>query len=121
MRIRPHHALCAQFFSGKGYNEQFVDHMYRVLAELNREGAIVTLTDECDEVCTVCPNNRCGSCETATKVAAIDRRASDAMGLKPGDILPWTDLCALARRIIIEPGRLPEICGDCEWIGICNG
>ena len=50
MRIRPHHALCAQFFVGKGYSEQFVEHMCRVLAELGRNGALVTLTVECDDI-----------------------------------------------------------------------
>ena len=120
MKLRPHHALCTQFFVGKGYSEQFVNHMFRVLAELNREGAIVTLTEECDEICAACPNNRSGSCETALKVAAIDHRVMEALNLKPGDTLHWKDLCALARRDIIEPGRLLEICADCEWIGICS-
>ena len=120
MKLRPHHALCAQFFVGKGYSEQFVAHMYRVLSELSRDEALVTLTDECDDICTACPNQRSGSCETAAKVAAIDRRAADAMGLKVGDTLSWRDICAIARRQIIEPGRLAEICADCEWIGICT-
>ena len=33
MLIRPHHALCAQFFEGKGYSERFVGHMYQILAD----------------------------------------------------------------------------------------
>ena len=121
MRIRPHHALCAQFFVGKGYSEQFVEHMYRVLAELDRDDALATLVDECDDICTACPNNRNGICETTAKVSAIDRRAAEAMGLKPGYTLFWRDICALARHNIIGPGRLPEICKDCEWIDIYSG
>ena len=57
MTLRPHHALCAQFFVGKGYSAQFVEHMKRVLSELDR-GADVTLTDGCDAICAGCPNNR---------------------------------------------------------------
>ena len=121
MRIRPHHALCAQFFVGKGYSEAFVAHMYQVLAELDREGALVTLTDACDDICTACPNRRDGRCETEEKVAAIDGRALRAMGLKVGDTLPWRELRAAAQRRIILPGALGEVCADCEWISLCLG
>lgn len=118
--LRPHHALCAHFFVGNGYSEAFVAHMYRTLATLNRDGAAVTLTDGCDAICAGCPNNPSGICEADEKVRAIDRRAVAAMGLHIGDALPWRSLCRSAERNIITPGRLREVCGDCEWIGICG-
>lgn len=121
IEIRPHHALCAQFFVGKGYSEAFVNHMYRVLESLSLDGALVTLADGCDEICTACPNKHGEVCETEAKVRGIDRRAAEAMGLNPGDSLLWRDLCSLARQKIIDPGKLEEICCDCEWIGLCNG
>ena len=117
--IRPHHALCAQFFEGKGYSEQFVAHMYAILSELDR-GAGVTLVDGCDAICAGCPNNRDGVCETDEKVKSIDARAIEAMGLRFCDTLPWSGLSALAREKIIAAGKLKEICRDCEWIGICE-
>ncbi len=119
MLIRPHHALCAQFFVGKGYSEAFVTHMYATLAALNA-GADVTLTDGCDAICSGCPNNRDGVCETEEKVQAIDRCAIEAMGLSFCDTLPWRDLSALAKDRIILPDRLEDVCRDCAWIGICG-
>lgn len=118
--IRPHHALCAQFFKGKGYSEQFVEHMYAILSELER-GTAVTVTDGCDAICAGCPNNRNGVCETDEKVCAIDARAIAEMGLSFGDTLPWRELSALAGDRIIRSGKLKDVCRDCEWFGICGG
>lgn len=119
--LRPHHALCAQFFVGKGYSEAFVAHMRRVLTALDHPGACVSLVDACDGICADCPNNRNGVCETDAKVRAIDRRALAAMGLSFGDTLLWRDLCELAKRKILTPNRLSAVCGDCEWIDVCQG
>jgi hypothetical protein len=55
LKLRPHHALRAQFFEGKGYSEAFVAHMYGILSELDR-GASVTFVDGCDAICAGCPN-----------------------------------------------------------------
>lgn len=120
LKLRPHHALCAQFFEGKGYSEAFVAHMYTVLSELDR-GASVTLADGCDAICAGCPNAQNGVCETDEKVRAIDRRAIEAMGLRFFDTLPWQDLSAHAKEKIIAAGKLKDVCRDCEWIGVCMG
>ena len=119
IRLRPHHALCAQFFEGKGYSEAFVAHMYAILSELD-SGAAVTLTDGCDAICAGCPNNKDGVCETDEKVRAIDRRTIEAMGLHVSDRLPWHALSALAKYRIVAEGTLPEVCRGCEWLGLCG-
>ena len=119
-RLRPHHVLCAHFFVGKGYSEGFVEHMRQTLEALDRPGAAVTLIGACDELCAECPNNRNGVCETDGKVRAIDRRAAEAMELQFGDTLPWEALYALAGHRILEAGKLREVCGDCEWVGLCG-
>ena len=119
--IRPHHALCARFFVGKGYSEQFTAHMYGILSALKENGAVVTLTEDCDAICSGCPNNRNGVCETDAKVRAIDRRAIEEMGLHFGDTLPWRTLSENAAQRIILPGKLKAVCRDCEWIGLCTG
>ena len=120
-QLRPHHALCAQFFRGKGYDERFVDHMRNLLAALDGGDATVTLTDGCDAICAACPHNDGGVCVTDEKVRGIDARAAEAMGLRIGDTLPWRALCHRARKEIILPGKLRDVCRDCEWIGICGG
>ena len=120
LSLRPHHALCAQFFAGKGYSEAFVENMRAVLAALGGGETAVTLTDGCDVICAACPNNDGGMCAADEKVRGIDTRAAKAMGLRFGDTLPWRDLCERAEREIIRPGKLRAVCRDCEWIGICG-
>jgi hypothetical protein len=29
--LRPHHGLCFQFYEGKGYSPDFIDHMEKVV------------------------------------------------------------------------------------------
>ena len=118
--LRPHHALCAQFFVGKGYDERFVQHMSAVLAALNGGDAAVTLTDGCDVICAACPHKVGGTCDTEEKVRGIDERAVEALALRFGDTLPWRALCERAQREIIRPGKLRCVCRDCQWIGICG-
>ena len=120
MNVRPHHALCAQFFVGKGYSDAFVDRMYRILSALGRDGAEVTLTDGCDAICEACPHNLCGVCETEEKVGAIDRRALAATGLSFGDTLSWRELSARITDRILAQGRLSDVCRNCEWIDLCK-
>ena len=94
--------------------------MYGVLSELEH-GGVVTLVDRCDAICTGCPKNRDGVCETDEKVRAIDRRAIEAMGVRFGDTLPWRGLSTLAKERIVATEKLKDVCRDCEWIGICEG
>lgn len=119
--LRPHHALCAQFFAGKGYSRAFVENMRAMLTALGGGDTEVALTDGCDAICAACPNNNGGLCVTDEKVRGIDERAAEAMGLRIGDTLPWRELCERARREIIRPGALRDVCRNCEWIGICAG
>ena len=36
LRVRPHHALCMQFFRGEGYNAGFIKNTQELLEVLNR-------------------------------------------------------------------------------------
>ena len=45
IHLRPHHLLCTQGYSGKGYDESFVAHMNEVVHELrNVPGTKIMLT-----------------------------------------------------------------------------
>ena len=118
--LRPHHALCAGFFRGKGYSEAFVANMAQVVATLRASDPLLTLRGAPDAVCRSCPYNRLGVCDSAEKVARYDAAVLRLTGLKNGDTLRWSALSALARERILVPGRLGEVCGDCQWYEICS-
>lgn len=120
LKIRPHHGLCAEFFRGEGYGDDFIQNMSAVLSVLNETDPSVILTEDNDVICRKCPHNKDGRCETAEKVSRYDGAALDICGLKPGSSLPWSEFRSLVRQKIIVENRLAEICPDCLWHGICS-
>lgn len=120
LTLRPHHALCIGFFRGKGYSDEFVENMAMVTRRLRAEDPSLSLRRTADAICRSCPNNCGGVCESADKVARYDDAVLRLTGLADGTQLHWSELRALARRHILEPGRLGEVCGDCQWFDICG-
>ena len=65
IRLRPHHLLCTQGYSGEGYNESFVAHMNEVVEQLrNVPGTKITLTFSTDTLCSCCPHKEGKTCAT---------------------------------------------------------
>ena len=82
--LRPHHLLCTQGYSGKGYSEGFVSHMNEVVDELrNRPGTKITLTFSTDTLCSCCPHKEGEDlCDTQEKVKRFDQKVVDYFGLE---------------------------------------
>lgn len=119
MRIRPHHGMCLAFFEGKGYSGGFTAHMAQVQERLLREDPEVCLQPETDEICTCCPNDENGVCTAAEKVDRYDRAVLEQCGLTPGQSIRWSRFSRLVDKHILSPGRREQICGDCQWNGVC--
>ncbi|MGI6265038.1 MAG: DUF1284 domain-containing protein [Acutalibacteraceae bacterium] len=116
--IRPHHLLCLTFFEGKGYDDAFVSQMSAVHRALNGGDAAV-IAAGADDICAACPHNRDGVCDTEDKVRRYDAAVTALCALSPGEQRSWSQWRTLADQRILRPGRLKEICGDCEWAGVC--
>ena len=119
-KLRPHHGLCIAFFEGKGYSPDFVENMTRVIAALDADDPEITLTDRADVICAACPNDHGGVCESADKVARYDSAVLRLIGRKRGDTLHYSEFRALVDACILSPGKLGEVCLDCQWYGICG-
>lgn len=119
-RIRPHHGLCIAFFRGNGYSPEFTANMTDIIARLDRENPLVTLTDETDVICGSCPHNSGGICVSGEKVVGFDKAVLEACGLDfPGNIR-WKNFRSLVDQNIIIPGRRAHICGSCQWNELCT-
>lgn len=118
-QIRPHHGLCLCFFRGKGYSSEFVENMTRLKAALE-ENPRIRLTGNADDICAECPNNLAGCCRTAEKVARYDREVLRRCGLSDGDVIPFRELEARVRQMILLSGQREEVCGDCQWNELCH-
>ena len=119
LRLRPHHGMCLCFFEGRGYSQGFTAHMGEVLSLLEK-GRDLILTDRCDEICTACPNREGERCRTEGKVSAYDRKVLEKTGLSCGIRLSFEEFERLVGSRILAAGLREEICGDCQWDGICR-
>ena len=120
LTLRPHHALCAGFFRGRGYSDAFVDNMTRIVGVLRASDPLLTLRADADAICRSCPHNVDGVCESADKVMSYDAAVLRLTGLRDGARLRWSALTALTRGHILSAGGLSEVCGDCQWYDICS-
>ena len=76
--LRPHHLLCTQGYSGKGYDNDFVAHMTDVVHQLRDvPGTTIRLTFSTDTLCSCCPN-KLGEdlCDTQEKVKRYDAKTA---------------------------------------------
>ena len=72
--LRPHHLLCTQGYSGKGYDNDFVAHMTDVVHQLRDvPGTTIHLTFSTDTLCSCCPN-KLGTCLLYTSPSPRDTR-----------------------------------------------
>ena len=84
MDLRPHHLLCTQGYSGKGYSDEFVKNMNQVTEKLRgSEPVTVHLTCSTDVLCADCPN-MLGTdlCSTNEKVKRYDRKVMEYFQLE---------------------------------------
>ena len=117
--LRPHHGMCMAYFVGRGYSGGFSAHMAALLEALAPESP-VRLTVGTDAVCAACPNNTDGLCDKPELVAGYDRAVLELCGLGEGYILSFGDFTALVQERILDQGIRREICGGCQWDGICS-
>ena len=119
--LRPHHGMCFQFYEGKGYSEDFTDHIGRIIREMEADPSqIIKLQVETDIVCENCPNNESGECSSAYKVKRYDKEVLKACALAEGEEISFAEFTELVRDKIIGSGIRSDICGDCSWDYICR-
>ena len=97
--LRPHHLLCTQGYSGKGYDNDFVAHMTDVVHQLRDvPGTTIHLTFSTDTLCSCCPN-KLGTdlCDTQEKVKRYDAKTAEYFGLEEKDYV-YQDLIRDDRR-----------------------
>ncbi|MBE5902108.1 MAG: DUF1284 domain-containing protein [Lachnospiraceae bacterium] len=119
--LRPHHGMCFQFYEGKGYSEEFTDHMGKVIQAMEADPQQkICLKTETDVVCANCPNRKGDECESQEQVLRYDEGVLKACNLTAGQELSYGAFIAVVREKIIEAGLREKICGDCCWNEICR-
>lgn len=119
LQLRPHHALCMQFFCGNGYSKEFTENMKYIIDSINEQTKIeVTLGK--DMLCEKCPNLKNGKCVSDKKVADYDNKVLKLCGFKYNDIISAEQFFSQAREKIIDRNKLSTVCKNCQWIKLCK-
>lgn len=115
IKLRPHHLLCTQGYSGKGYSDAFVEHMNEIVAMLRREEPTeIELTFSTDTLCGCCPHMQAvDTCDTNEKVKRYDRKVVEYFQLEEKEYV-YQDLVKQIKEKI-TPEMLEDICKGCGW------
>lgn len=121
MNIRPHHLLCIQKFTGHGYNAAFTAQMASIVSELaDKPVTQITVTQGCDDLCKMCPNNISNACISWEKVALMDSAVLSICNLTYGKSVPWIECANKARKRIFQMDEFIKICACYQWFEICR-
>lgn len=119
IKLRAHHGMCLAFFEGKGYSENFTEHMQKILYAM-QDNPKLQIVAESDVICSKCPNLKNGKCTDCDLVQEYDRQVLSLCGLKEPSKIKWNEFSKLVAKKIIVPGKREEICGSCQWTAICT-
>lgn len=121
MKLRPHHLLCIQLFTGCGYDEAFTANMRKNVQQLQQHPQTeILLHCGCDALCAVCPHNQKGVCSEQKKTDRLDAAVLRECGLQDGQSAAWQMLAAAARGRILQTDRFAAVCSSCQWYALCR-
>lgn len=115
MKLRPHHLLCTQGFSGKGYSAEFVECMTVITNTLrSAPETIVEIVFSTDDICEKCPM-KIGEdlCEHNDKVKLIDKKVIDYFRLEPKVYVYKGIIKQINSKMTSR--LMDDICGGCSW------
>lgn len=112
--------MCLRFFVGKGYSTGFAAHMAKVKQALETEDPVVCVKEGADGVCEECPNLMDGGCVSGEKPLRYDRGVLEACGVPAGTEMRYSAFSQLVFEKVVSAKRRTEICGDCQWSGLCT-
>lgn len=120
IKLRPHHLLCTQGYSGKGYSDGFVSNMDLIVDALrNHPGEKVQLVFSTDDLCSDCPNKLGENlCETQEKVFRFDRKTVEYFNLEEKEYVYQEIVEEIDKNITEE--MLADICKGCSWYPISS-
>ncbi|MEW6214590.1 MAG: DUF1284 domain-containing protein [Nitrospirota bacterium] len=119
IKLRGHHLICLHFFSGEGYNSEFVVNLREILKRAEA-GEEIEVYSGADDICKRCPylkGDRCFYVKDA-EIREMDRRAIKLLRLKIKGRVKWLDIRKKIPEILHEWSR--EYCEECDWRKTCK-
>lgn len=120
VHLRHHHLACIQNFVGKGYDENFVANMQRIIEGLREPNAIAFLEVGCDDICSCCPNMNGDQCRDEASVIGKDRSVARFLGMSERASVDASAVLAQVKERMMELDDIRSLCGECDWADLCN-
>jgi len=120
MKLRPHHLLCTQSFTGKGYNNIFVENMTKITDELRNSPTVeIEVVYYTDDICVCCPH-KIGEnvCDQNEKVRVMDEKIVNYFDVKQARYNYKNLIDKINAALTLE--IIDDICGKCSWYKISN-
>ncbi len=120
LTLRGHHLICLNFFSGEGYDENFIKNLKELLRRAELE--LVEVCIGADDVCIKCHYLRDYKCQydenAEQEIKEMDEKALTLLKIKIQTRLSWQEI----------KGRIPDIfadwaenyCNECDWKAVCG-
>ena len=120
INIRGHHLLCLQGFQGYGYSEDFILNMTHINEMRKSKDTIITLTNDCDDICAFCPNLKNNICENKKQndiLKEMDRKVLSKLDInKEYNALELFDEVSFKFNTLES---VKKICVGCKWNNEC--
>ena len=121
IKLRGHHLICLHFFTGEGYNPEFIGNLKEILIRAQSREEIEVCSG-LDDVCSVCPflkERRCRYDKHAeNEIQKMDRYATKLLRIEPGMKVMWFDVKERLRGILISWKE--NYCKSCNWRRVCE-
>ncbi|MEW6054034.1 MAG: DUF1284 domain-containing protein [Nitrospirota bacterium] len=121
IRLRGHHLICLHFFSGEGYNAEFIANL-RALLDHAKSGIEIHVSPGADDVCRACPSLRNEACfheaDAESLIREMDATALRLMGLSCQSRITWQETEKMLPEILRHWAG--KYCMECSWKRICE-
>ena len=118
MKLRPHHLLCTQGYSGKGYNNDFVQNMTDITTRLRNEtNTVIEIVLSTDDICSKCPSMiDVDLCKDNDEIKQRDKKISDCFGIEEKEYIYQELIAEIDSKMTVE--MMDEFCSDCSWYSV---
>lgn len=115
MKLRPHHLMCTQGYSGKGYSKDFVENMNNITDILrNNKDVKINLVFFTDDICISCPEKlEEDLCSSNNKIKSIDEKVVRYFNLEEKEY-NYKKIVKYIKDNMTEE-IMDDICSTCQW------
>ena len=121
LSLRPHHLLCIQNYTGKGYDDDFTKNLNRIVRIFAGNPEMrIKLCEGPDDICKSCPNMQEGKCTNEEMITRKDTEVTEVCGITPGHYYRFNEVTATIRKEFLTAEVFDKTCKDCSWYELCK-